>query len=137
MLCDYNYIYYMVQKTCQSRHPCHLDSIDEFIVCLCYGHIHGIVCLNELILCTHVCLGMKNNIGEGSFQLYNTKNSIFILSVPDMVFFVMHLPRISLTMVPPYLKKILDHILSTIHQLVASKIFLASSRQKDKFMPIY
>ena len=27
-----------------------------------YGHIHGIVCLNDLILCTMVQLGIPNNV---------------------------------------------------------------------------
>ena len=27
-----------------------------------YGHIHGIVCSNDLILCTRVHLGIPNNV---------------------------------------------------------------------------
>ena len=27
-----------------------------------YGHIHGIVCSNDLILCTRVHIGMANNV---------------------------------------------------------------------------
>ena len=46
--------------------------------CLCYGHIHGIVCLNEPILRTHIRLYVGNNVGEGRFQSYFTKKLFFI-----------------------------------------------------------
>ena len=104
--------------------------------CLCYGHIHGIVCLNEPILCTHIRLYVANNVAEESFQLYSTKKSFSIFSVSKRQIFVKHVPRIRLKMVPHIFCKILDHILSTIHQPVESKSFLASSRKKDKFLPI-
>ena len=87
----------------------------------CYGHIHGIVCDNVPILCTHVHLGMENNVAQGSFQLYCTKNSFFIFQVPKRGLFVKHLPRICFKMVTPNFFKILDHILSIIHQLIASQ----------------
>ena len=102
----------------------------------CYGHIHGIVCLTEPILCTHIRLYVANNVAEESFQLYSTKKSFSIFSVSKRQIFVKHVPRIRLKMVPHNFSKILDHILSTIHQPVASKSFLASSRKKDKFLPI-
>ena len=35
--------------------------------CLCYGQIHGIVCLNEPILCTRIRLYVANNVAEESF----------------------------------------------------------------------
>ena len=44
--------------------------------CLCYGHIHGIVCLNEPILCTHIRLYMQNNVAEESFPLFFHKKTI-------------------------------------------------------------
>ena len=102
----------------------------------CYGHIHGIVCLNEPILCTHIHLYVANNVGEESFQLYSTTKSFSIFSVSKRQIFVKHVPRIRFKMVPHHFCKILDHTLSTIHQLVASKRFLASSQKKDKFLPI-
>ena len=104
--------------------------------CLCYGQIHGIVCLNEPILCTHIRLYVANNVSEGRFQLYFMKKSFSIFWVPEREFFVKHVPRIHFKMVPHYFSKILDHILSTIHQPVESKSFLPSSRKKDKFLPI-
>ena len=104
--------------------------------CLCYGHIHGIVCLNQPILWTHICLYVANNVAEESFQLYSTKKSFSIFSVSKSWIFVKHVPRIRFKMVPHHFCIILDHILSTIHQSVASKSFLASSRKKEKFMPI-
>ena len=104
--------------------------------CLCCGHIHGIVCLNEPILCTHIRLYMANNVAEESFQLYSTKKSFSIFSVSKTWIFMKHLFIIRLKMVPHHFCKILDHILSRIHEPVASKSFLASSRKKDKFLPI-
>ena len=102
----------------------------------CYGHIHGIVCLNEHILCTHIRLYVANNVAEESFQLYSTKKSFSLFSVSKSWIFVKHLLIISFKMVPHYFCITLDHILSTIHQPVASNNFLASSRKKDKFMTI-
>ena len=87
----------------------------------CYGHIHGIVCDNVPILCTHVHLGMANDVVQGSFQLYCTKKSFFIFLSAEKGFFVKHLPRISFKMIPPYFCKILDHILITNHQFSASQ----------------
>ena len=102
----------------------------------CYGHIHGIVFLNEPILCTHVHLGMAHKVVQGSFQLYLTKNTFSIFWVPKRVIFVKHLPRVCFKMMPHHFCKILDHILSTIHQLVAIQSFLATSQQKEKFLTI-
>ena len=105
--------------------------------CQCYGHIHWIVCLNEPILCTHIRLYVANNVVEESFQLYSTKKSFSIFSVSKSWIFVKRLLIIRFKIVPQYFCKILYHILSTINQPVASKSFLASSRKKHKFMPIY
>ena len=105
--------------------------------CLCYGQIHGIVYLNETILCKHIRLYGANNLSEEIFHFIFTKKPFSIFSVPEREFFVKHVPRIRFKMVPHYFSKILDHILSTIHQPVESKSFLAISRKKDKFMPIY
>ena len=91
--------------------------------CLCYGHIHGIVCLNEPILCTHIRLYVANNVTEESFQLYSTKKSFFIFSVSKGWIFVNHLLILRFKMVPHHFYKILDHILSTIYQSVASNSF--------------
>ena len=46
--------------------------------CLCYDDIHGIVRLNEPILCTHIRLYVANNVAEESFELYNTEKSFSI-----------------------------------------------------------
>ena len=71
------------------------------------------------------------------FHFFFTKKPFSIFSVPEREFFVKHVPRIRFKMVPHHFCKILDHILSTIHQPVASKSFPASSQKKDKFMSIY
>ena len=73
--------------------------------CLCYGQIHGIVCLNESILCTQIRLYVANNFSEESFQLYSTEKSFSIFWVPEREFFVKHVPRIRFKMVPHYFSK--------------------------------
>ena len=52
-----------------------------------YGHIRGIVCLNNIILCTRVHLGIPNNVAKGSFHFLCTENSFSIFWVPEMRFF--------------------------------------------------
>ena len=42
-----------------------------------YGHIHGIVCSNDLILCTRVHLGIPNNVDKGSFHCLCMEDFIF------------------------------------------------------------
>ena len=52
-----------------------------------YGHIHGIVCSNDLILCKRMHLGIPNNVDKGSFHFLCTENSFSIFRVPEMSFF--------------------------------------------------
>ena len=55
--------------------------------CLCYGHIHGIVCLNEPILCTHIRLYVANNVATESFPLVFHEKTIFhFLNAGKVVF---------------------------------------------------
>ena len=56
----------------------------------CYGHIHGIISLNEPILCTHIRLYVAKNVAEESFQLYSMKKSFSIFSVSKSWIFVKH-----------------------------------------------
>ena len=58
-----------------------------------YGHIHGIVCSNDLILCTRVHIGMANNVAQGSFHFRWTKKPFSIFRVPERRFFVKELPN--------------------------------------------
>ena len=69
-----------------------------------------IVCDNMPILCTHVYLGMKNNVAVGSFPFHHTKKPFSIFRVPKTECFVKQPPNGSFPMVPPYFSKILDHI---------------------------
>ena len=64
----------------------------------CYGQNRGIVCDNVPILCTHVHLGMKNNVAVGSFPFHRTKISFFIFRVPKTEFFVKQPPNGSFQM---------------------------------------
>jgi hypothetical protein len=81
-----------------------------------YGHNHGIVCSNDLILCTYVYLGMTNNIDLGSFNFCCTKKSFFIFLVQKLGFFVKCLPKICYKNWTTKFYKTLYHILCTIHQ---------------------
>jgi hypothetical protein len=55
---------------------------------------HSIFWSNDLILCTYVHLGMKNNVDFGSFNFRCTNNPFFIFLVQKMGFFVKRLPNI-------------------------------------------
>ena len=87
----------------------------------CYGHVHEILYLNESILCKNVRFSMVHNVAQGSFQLYFTKNTFFNFRVLKRGLFVKHLPRIWCKMVWTYFCKIVYHMLSANHQLVASQ----------------
>ena len=76
-----------------------------------YGHIHGIVCSNDLILCTRVHIGMANNVAKGSIHFRWTKKPFSIFRVPEMsLFFVKDLPYICCKIGPNQFSKILGHI---------------------------
>ena len=76
----------------------------------CYGHIHGIVCSNDLVLCTRVHIGMENNVDLGSFHFHCTKEPFSLFQVPEMSFFVKDLPYICCKIGPNQFYKILGHI---------------------------
>ena len=82
----------------------------------CYGQNRGIVCDNVPILCTHVHLGMANNVAGGSFPFRRTKKPFSIFRVPKTGCFVKQPPNESFTMVPPHFSKILDHLTWTISE---------------------
>ena len=84
----------------------------------CYGHNHGIVCLNDAILCTRVRLQMANKCYTRIFPTLMEENSFFIFWGPEGEIFVKHLGRICFKMVSPYFSKLLDYIWSIIHHLV-------------------
>ena len=73
-----------------------------------YGHIHGIVCSNDLILCTSVHIGMANNVAKGSFHFRWTKKQFSIFECPKGGFFVKDLPNICCKIVPNQFSKIQD-----------------------------
>ena len=75
-----------------------------------YGHIHGIVCSNDLILCTRVHLGIPNNVAEGSFHFLCTENSFLFSECPKGGFFVKELPNNCCKNGPNQFYKILGHI---------------------------
>ena len=59
-----------------------------------YVHIHGIVCLNMLILGTNVYLGTVNNVAEENFHLPFAEKSNFNFRVQKTGLFVKHVPKI-------------------------------------------
>ena len=81
--------------------------------------------------CAHIyVLAWQTMLSNIVFNFSQKKNPFFIFGVSKREIFVKHLPRICFKMAPYHFCKILDHVSSIIHQLVAFKIFLASSRKK-------
>ena len=75
-----------------------------------YGHIDGIVCSNDLILCTRVHIGMANNVAQGSFHFGWTKKPFSIFRVPERRFFVKELPNNCRKIGPNHFSKIPGHV---------------------------
>ena len=98
-----------------------------------YGHIHGIVGSNDIILCTRVHLGMAKKNSKGGFHFLCTKKSFSIFWVPKINFFVKNIPNLCCKIAAHHFSKILDHILCTIDQMVpAQKLsFLRSSNSQN------
>ena len=71
-----------------------------------YGHIHGIVCSNDLILCTRVHLGIPNNVGVLIF--FARKIHFLFFECLKWGFFLKDLPYICCKIVPNQFSKILD-----------------------------
>jgi hypothetical protein len=101
-----------------------------------YGHNHGIVCSNDLILCTYVYLGMTNNFDLGSFNFRCTKKLFFIFLVQKLGFFVKCLPKICYKNWTTKFYQAVYHILCTIHQLFTWKRFYSHLSKNDKIPPI-
>ena len=82
----------------------------------CYGYNRDIVCDNVPIFCTHVHLGMTNNVAGGSFPFRRTEKPFSIFRMPKTRCFAKQPLNRSFKMVPPPLSTILDHITWTISQ---------------------
>ena len=102
----------------------------------CYGQNRGIVCDNVPILCTHVHLGMKNNVVVGSFPFRCTKKPFSIFRVPKTECFVKKPPNGSFQMVPPHFSKILYNITWPISQPGYLKPIRLSLVKKTNFRRI-
>ena len=101
-----------------------------------YGHFHGIVYLNDLILCTSVHLGVAKNVAEESFYFRCTKKSFFISRVQKMGFFVKDMRNICCKIGWKHLKQIWDHMLCTNNQILRCIKFPSTSHEKGKILPI-
>ena len=85
----------------------------------------------------HMCLlAWRTNVVSRSFQLYYTKKSFSIFWMSNLEPSVKHLPKICWKNTPIYFVKIVEHIISTNHQLFAYRSFTLASHGKDKFWPI-
>ena len=87
----------------------------------CYGHIHGIVCSNVLILYTNMHLVSTDNVDEESFPFHWTKKPFSIFRVWKMSFFAKHQPQICCKTWEIHFLKTLDHVICTNNQIVSSK----------------
>ena len=100
------------------------------------GHIHGIVCSNDLILCTRLHLGIPNNVPKEVFIFFARKIHFPFFRVPEMSFYLKDLPYICCKFGPNQFSKILGHIECTIDKMVGCQKFRSTSGEKDKFLPI-
>ena len=87
----------------------------------CYGHFHGIVCLNVPIFHTIMHIGTTNNVDKELFIFLWIKISFSIFGVSKMGFFVKHLSIICYKIIPHKFIKLLYHIWSTNNQIPFSK----------------
>ena len=77
-----------------------------------HGHIHGIDCSNDIILCTMVHLEMANNFSKGSFHFLCTKNIIFLfLSAKNRFFYEEPTKSLLQNCTAPFKKYIRPHFM--------------------------
>jgi hypothetical protein len=88
-----------------------------------YGHIHRIVCSNDLILCTRVHIGMANNVAYVCFYFLWTEISFSIFRVPKIRFFVKGLPYICFKIVPNQLSNTRTYVMHNWPNGWVSKAF--------------
>jgi hypothetical protein len=87
----------------------------------CYSYNHDIVCSNDPILCKSVRLRMTNNVAEGSFYFFCTKNLFFIFWVTQVDVLLKELPKFNLKIRPKQSQKILEHLGFIIQHLIEQK----------------
>ena len=75
-----------------------------------YGHIHGIVCSNDLILCTRVHIGLQTMLPKEVFIFFGRKNHFPFFECLKGGFFVKDLPNNCCKIGPNIFSKILGHI---------------------------
>ena len=88
------------------------------------------------ILCTHVHIGMKNNVAVGSFPFHRTKKPFSIFWVPKTECFVKQPTNVIFQIVQPYFSKILYHISWPISQLGYLKPIRSSLVKKTNYCQI-
>ena len=103
-----------------------------------YGHIHGIVCSNDLILCTRVHLGIPKMLPKGVFIFFGRKTNFSFSKCPAWVFSVKDLPYICCKMGPDHFYNILGHIYCSIDKMIGCQKFskiqpLARNGQPRRF----
>ena len=102
----------------------------------CYGQNDDMVCDNVPILCTHVHLGMMNNVAVGSFPFRRTEKQFSIFLVPKTRCFVKQPPNKSFKPVPPHFSKIVDQLPWTISYPGYLKPFRPLLMKKTNFCRI-
>ena len=77
-----------------------------------YGHIHGIVCSNDIILCTRVHIGMANKFSKWSYHFLCTKNIIFhFLGAKNLFFYEEPTKSLLQNCTAPFKKNIGPHFM--------------------------
>jgi hypothetical protein len=97
---------------------------------------HGIVCRNEPILGTCVCLGTGSNIGFKCFAFVATKNPFSIFRVPTQVFFVKKLQGAQSTVERNLCTMTEDRLYTTVHIPAACASFLGIHAAPCGLLPI-
>ena len=75
-----------------------------------YGHIHGIVSSNDLILCTRVILEWQTMLPKEVVTFFGRKNHFPFFECPKGGFFVKDLPNNCCKIGPNHFSKILGRI---------------------------
>src|SRR3954470_8755573 len=101
----------------------------------CYGWNRGIVCDNMPILCTHVHIGMENNVAGGSFPFRRTEKPFSIFRVPkNEAFYETTIKWKFQNGTNIFFKNIRPNYMDNVPNGV-SQTFSSTPREKDNFLP--
>jgi hypothetical protein len=101
-----------------------------------YGHNHGIVCLNDPILCTCVYLAMANNVDFGCFPFLSVKSSFFIFLAQKWLFLWITYQKYVSKMYLDNFRKYYTIFYAQSTSFLHERSFIATPQEIDKYLPI-